>query len=44
MIEPGRHEYRFIVDGQWTDDPLCSAFVSNPFGSLNCVLRAALQA
>jgi len=43
MIEPGRHEYRFVVDGQWTDDPLSSAYVSNPFGGLNCVLVAALQ-
>ncbi len=39
MIEPGRHEYRFVVDGQWTDDPLSSAYVSNPFGGLNCVLQ-----
>jgi len=38
MIESGRHEYRFVVDGQWTDDPLSSAYVSNPFGGLNCVL------
>jgi 1,4-alpha-glucan branching enzyme len=44
MLEPGRHEYRFVVDGRWTDDPLSSAFVSNPFGGLNCVLVAAIQA
>ncbi len=43
VIEPGRHEYRFVVDGQWTDDPLSSAYVSNPFGGLNCVLVAAIQ-
>ena len=44
MIESGRHEYRFVVDGRWTDDPLSSAYVSNPFGSLNCVLVAVPQA
>lgn len=43
VIDPGRHEYRFVVDGQWTDDPLSSAYVSNPFGGLNCVLVAAIQ-
>jgi len=43
VLEPGRHEYRFIVDGQWTNDPLSSAYVSNPFGGLNCVLVAAFQ-
>jgi hypothetical protein len=34
----GRYEYRFVVDGYWTDDPLASAFVANPFGTLNCLL------
>ena len=44
MIEQGRHEYRFVVDGQWTDDPLSPAYVPNPFGGLNCVLVAELRA
>jgi 5'-AMP-activated protein kinase regulatory beta subunit len=43
VLEPGRYEYRFVVDGQWTDDPLSPAYVSNPFGGLNCVLVAAIQ-
>jgi hypothetical protein len=34
----GRYEYRFVVDGQWMDDPLALAYVSNPFGGLNGVL------
>jgi hypothetical protein len=42
-LEPGRHEYRFVVDGQWTDDPLSPAYVSNPFGGLNGVLMAAIR-
>jgi len=44
QIEQGRHEYRFIVDGQWTDDPMSPDYVPNPFGGLNCVLVAELQA
>jgi 1,4-alpha-glucan branching enzyme len=43
MIGQGRHEYRFIVDGQWMDDPLSPAYAPNPFGGLNCVLVADLQ-
>ena len=43
MLEPGRHEYRFIVDDQWTNDPLSSAYVSNPFGDLNCIVVATIQ-
>ncbi|WP_455381830.1 isoamylase early set domain-containing protein [Salinispira pacifica] len=34
----GRHEYRFVVDGQWTNDPRCAEVVGNEFGSENCVL------
>jgi 1,4-alpha-glucan branching enzyme len=37
-LEPGRYEYRFVVDGVWQNDPQCTAFTPNPFGSTNCVL------
>ena len=37
-LPPGRYEYRFLVDGQWQNDPNCAAFVPNPFGSENCVV------
>jgi 1,4-alpha-glucan branching enzyme len=36
-LAPGTYEYRFIVDGQWRDDPECPLRVQNPFGSQNCV-------
>ena len=35
----GRYEYRFVVDGQWQDDPACSERVSNEHGGQNCVLQ-----
>jgi 1,4-alpha-glucan branching enzyme len=38
LLKPGRYEYRFVVDGTWTDDPCSSAFIANPYGSRNCVL------
>ncbi len=37
-LEPGRYEYRFLVDGAWHDDPGCEVTVANAFGSTNCVL------
>jgi len=37
-LSPGRYEYKFLVDGQWQNDPNCSDFASNPFGEENCVL------
>lgn len=36
-LEPGAHHYRFIVDGQWADDPECGLRTPNPFGSENMV-------
>jgi len=32
-LVPGKHSYRFIVDGEWTDDPECRIRVPNPYGS-----------
>jgi len=34
-LEPGTHHYRFLVDGQWSDDPECTLRAPNPFGSEN---------
>ena len=36
-LETGRHEYRYIVDGQWCDDPQCPELAPNPYGGANCV-------
>jgi 1,4-alpha-glucan branching enzyme len=33
----GTHEYRYLVDGQWRDDPNCQTRVPNTFGGENCV-------
>ncbi len=38
-VEPGRHEYLFVVDGQWVPDPNAKESVENPFGGRNSVLR-----
>lgn len=37
-LPPGRYEYRFVVDGQWLDDPAAKETVPNPFGGFNAVL------
>jgi 1,4-alpha-glucan branching enzyme len=37
-VPAGRHEYRFIVDGQWMSDPKAVQSVANPHGSSNSVL------
>jgi 1,4-alpha-glucan branching enzyme len=37
-LNPGRHEYKFIVDGNWVNDPRCSSCTPNSFGSQNCTV------
>jgi len=36
-LPPGKHTYRFMVDGEWQDDPECTLRIPNPFGSQNMV-------
>jgi 1,4-alpha-glucan branching enzyme len=37
-IKPGRHEYLFVVDGQWLADPNAKESVQNPYGGRNSIL------
>src|SRR5690242_20824005 len=36
-LTPGRHEYRFVADGVWQDDPAAQEKISNTLGTQNCV-------
>jgi 1,4-alpha-glucan branching enzyme len=36
-LAEGRYQYRFLVDGQWKDDPSCPLRQPNEFGTQNCV-------
>ena len=36
-LEEGKYQYRYLVDGQWRDDPNCPMRVPNGFGGENCV-------
>lgn len=42
-LSPGRHEYQFLVDGQWLRDP-DAPHVANPFGSVNSVREVTAPA
>jgi len=37
LLTPGTYQYRFLVDGQWRDDPECTVRVPNSFGGQNSV-------
>ena len=34
-LAPGRYEYKFLVDGEWQNDPNNDQVVPNSFGTLN---------
>jgi 5'-AMP-activated protein kinase regulatory beta subunit len=38
LLPAGRHEYKFVVNGEWRVDPKCSEWTPNDCGSLNSVL------
>jgi 5'-AMP-activated protein kinase regulatory beta subunit len=40
-LETGTYRYRFLVDGEWCDDPNCTLRVPNPFGSRDALLTVA---
>ena len=37
-LPPGRYEYRFVVNGEWVDDPNAKEVAANPHGGVNAVL------
>ena len=40
-LPPGAHHYRFLVDGEWRDDPECTLRAPNPFGGENMTRQVA---
>jgi 1,4-alpha-glucan branching enzyme len=43
MLKSGLYEYRFVVDGVWTDEPGAAQSVANPYGGFNSVLKVGLD-
>ena len=38
FLPPGRHEYKFIINGEWHVDPECPNWAVNDCGTLNSVI------
>ncbi len=36
-LEPGIHQYKFVIDGTWCADPECADWIQNDHGTLNSV-------
>lgn len=41
ILPPGTHQYKFVVDGEWCDDPACTQRARNPFGGENMMRQVA---
>ena len=39
IISPGKYEYKFLVDGQWKEDPQNGQTCPNCFGTYNNVIN-----
>ena len=37
-VRPGTHEYKYIVDGEWTVDPDHGVWAMNCYGTMNSVM------
>jgi 1,4-alpha-glucan branching enzyme len=38
-LTPGQHQYKFVADGTWIDDPSSKQKISNGFGTVNSVVE-----
>jgi hypothetical protein len=39
MLPVGQYEYKFLIDGEWKQDPLNDQTYLNSFGTLNNVVN-----
>lgn len=37
-LAPSAYDYRFVIDGRWTEEPRCPQTVPNTFGETNSLL------
>ena len=38
-LNPGKYHYRFVVDGEWVEDPANPKKIQNPFGQMNSLIE-----
>jgi 1,4-alpha-glucan branching enzyme len=41
VLNPGKYEYKFVVDGNWINDPRNRKTIRNPFGTENSLIEVA---
>ncbi len=43
IIPPGKYEYKFMVDGQWKEDPQNEQLCPNCFGTYNNIINVTAK-
>ena len=43
MLSPGRYEYKFLIDGDWQEDPQNSNSCPNCFGTMNSIIHLSVS-
>jgi len=43
VLSPGKYEYKFMIDGEWREDPQNDQTCPNIFGTHNSVLHITLS-
>lgn len=43
LLPPGQYEYKFLVDGNWKQDPRNDRICPNNFGTYNSVFNIAIR-
>ena len=38
MLQPGKYEYKFLIDGEWQEDPQNGRACKNCYGTINSIL------
>ncbi|GMU25078.1 MAG: hypothetical protein AMXMBFR13_51490 [Phycisphaerae bacterium] len=38
-LEPGEYRYKFLVDGQWIEDPEAEALIPNQYGTYDSLVK-----
>lgn len=41
LLPKGRHEYKFIINGEWSVDPNCGEWAPNEHGTLNSIISVS---
>ena len=42
MIPPGKYEYKFLIDGDWKEDPQNAQTCPNCFGTQNSIINLSI--